>query len=234
MKTYLLPIFALLIVGCGNRIQQTSNDEILNDVAQDFNSGTKNSDSILIFNRCTEEAQNYFRGWLWSDQEIELDVLVDSIERIYEPYKEIIIKTIATPIPSEYYLRDDSLILEFAQDTLLLNNGYYNFAILGAEGCGYLARVKLYYHIIRLQKLIDKYYNLFLENAKDEQGMSPLPSMHAQWLDTFENNRKICEELNTRMITEDVLDMLLQRLLFYYHGCQTSPCSDRFDWSWIK
>lgn len=31
MKNYLLPIFTLLIVGCGNRIQQTSNDEILNE-----------------------------------------------------------------------------------------------------------------------------------------------------------------------------------------------------------
>lgn len=234
MKNYLLPIFALLIVGCGNRIQQTSNDKVLDDITHDFNSKIENSDSILVYNRCTEKAQNYFREWLWSDHESEIVVLVDSIERIYEPYKEIVTKTIKAPIPSKYHLRSESLMLEFARDTLLLKNGYYNFALLGGESGGYLARVKLYYYVIRLQKLIDKYYNLFLENAKDEQGTSPLPSMHAQWLDTFENNRIICEELNTGMITEDVLDMLLQRLLFYYHGCQTLPCFDRFDWSWIK
>ena len=233
MKNYLLPIFALLIVGCGNRMQP-SNDVILDDVTRNSNGETGNLDSIRVLVRCTEEAQNYFRGWLWSDQESEIVVLVDSIERIYEPYKEIVTKTIKAPIPSKYHLRSESLMLEFARDTLLLKNGYYNFALLGGESGGYLARVKLYYYIIRLQKLIDKYYNLFLENAKDEQGTSPLPSMHAQWLDTFENNRIICEELNTGMITEDVLDMLLQRLLFYYHGCQTLPCFDRFDWSWIK
>ena len=230
MKTYIFPIFALLIVGCGNQ-SQPSNDAILDDVTQNFNGETENLDSIRVFVRCTEEAQNYFSEWRWSDPEIELDVLVDSIERIYEPYKEIIIKTIATPIPNEYYLRDDSLILEFAQDTLLLNNGYYNFAILGTEYGEYLARVKLEYHMIRLEKLIDKYYNLFLENSKDERGMSPLPSMHAQWLDTYENNCKIYGTLNSWIITQDVLDMLFQRLLFYYHGCQTTPCSDRFDWS---
>lgn len=233
MKTYLLPIFALLIIGCGNRMQ-SNNDEILDDVTQNLSGKTENLDSVRVFVRCTEEAQNYFRGWLWSDQEIEFGVLVDSIERIYEPYKEIVIKTIATPIPSKYYLRDDSLILEFAQDTLLLKNGYYNFVFSGAESGGYLARLKLEYHIIRLKKLIDKYYNLFLENTKDKRGMSPLPSMHAQWLDTFENNRKICGTLNSWMITQDVLDMLFQRLLFYYHGCQTLPCSDEFDWSWIE
>lgn len=236
MKNYLLPIFALLIAGCGNRMQP-SNDVILDDITWNSNGETGNLDSIRVLVRCTEEAQNYFIRWLWSDQEIELDVLVDSIERIYEPYKEIIIKIIATPIPipNEYDLRDDSLILEFAQDTLLLNNGYYNFAILGAEGGGYLARLKLEYHIIRLQKLIDKYYILCWENTKDESGFSPLSSFHAQWIDAFDNNFIMMGGLNEWTITQDVLDMLFQRLLFYYHGSLTRPCSgSKFNWSWLE
>lgn len=59
MKTYLLPLFALLIVGCGNQ-SQPSNDAILDDVTQNFNGETENLDSIRVLVRCKEKAQNYF------------------------------------------------------------------------------------------------------------------------------------------------------------------------------
>lgn len=58
MKNCIL-IFALLIVGCGNRMQP-SNDVILDDVTRNSNGETENLDSIRVFVRCTEEAQNYF------------------------------------------------------------------------------------------------------------------------------------------------------------------------------
>lgn len=47
MKTYLLSIFALLIVGCGNQ-SQPSNDAILDDVTQNSNGETENLDSIRV------------------------------------------------------------------------------------------------------------------------------------------------------------------------------------------
>ena len=47
MKNYLLPIFALLIVGCGNQRPRQTYDEILNDIVQNFNTGTTGGDSVL-------------------------------------------------------------------------------------------------------------------------------------------------------------------------------------------
>ena len=47
MKNYLLPIFALLIVGCGNHCPQQTYDEMLNDIVQNFNTGTIGGDSVL-------------------------------------------------------------------------------------------------------------------------------------------------------------------------------------------
>lgn len=47
MKNYLLPLFALLITGCGNQRPQQTYDEMLNDVVQNFNSGTIGGDSVL-------------------------------------------------------------------------------------------------------------------------------------------------------------------------------------------
>ena len=42
-------------------------------------------------------------------------------------------------------------------------------------------------------------------------------------------------ELNEWTITQDVLDMLFQRLLFYYHGSLTQPCyGSKFNWSWLE
>lgn len=224
MNPYLLPIFALLIVGCGNQ-SQPSNDAILDDVTQNFNGETENLDSIRVLVRCTEEAQNYFREHsptIISYKDVEFCALVDSIEQIYSPYKDLILKS-AGPISA------------FTQDTLLLNHGYYKSAFEGLGPKGrYLASCELWHYITRLYKLIDKYYILCWENTKDESGFSPLPSFHAQWIDAFDNNFIMMGGLNEWAITQDVLDMLFQRLLFYYHGCQTFPCSDRFDWSWIK
>ena len=47
MKTYLLPIFALLIVGCGTHQPEQTYDEMLNDVVLNFNVGTVGGDSII-------------------------------------------------------------------------------------------------------------------------------------------------------------------------------------------
>ncbi len=47
MKTYLLPIFALLIVGCGTPRPEQTYDEMLNDVVQNFCVGTVGGDSVL-------------------------------------------------------------------------------------------------------------------------------------------------------------------------------------------
>lgn len=47
MKNYLLPIFALLIVGCGTHRSEQTYDEMLNDVVQNFNIGTVGGDSVL-------------------------------------------------------------------------------------------------------------------------------------------------------------------------------------------
>lgn len=47
MKTYLLSIFTLLIVGCVNHHPQQSYDEMLNDVVLNFNVGTVGGDSVL-------------------------------------------------------------------------------------------------------------------------------------------------------------------------------------------
>ena len=59
MKTYILPIFTLLIVGCGNQ-SQPSNDAILDDVTQNSNGETENLDSIRVFVRCKENAKLFF------------------------------------------------------------------------------------------------------------------------------------------------------------------------------
>lgn len=82
MKTYILSIFTLLIVGCGNQ-SQPSNDAILDDVTQNFNGETENLDSIRVLVRCTEEAQNYFnkgrdRSW-WNKIKKIVTVLYDAI-----------------------------------------------------------------------------------------------------------------------------------------------------------
>ena len=47
MKNYLLPIFALLIVGCGTHQPEQTYDEMLNDVVQNFNKGIIGGDSVL-------------------------------------------------------------------------------------------------------------------------------------------------------------------------------------------
>lgn len=47
MNIHLLPIFALLIVGCGNQRPRQTYDEMLNDVVQNFNTGTIGGDSVL-------------------------------------------------------------------------------------------------------------------------------------------------------------------------------------------
>ena len=47
MKPYLLPIFALLIVGCGTHQPEQTYDEMLNDVVLNFNVGTIGGDSVL-------------------------------------------------------------------------------------------------------------------------------------------------------------------------------------------
>ena len=47
MKNYLLPIFSLLIVGCGNQRPRQTYDEMLNDIVQNFNTGTTGGDSVL-------------------------------------------------------------------------------------------------------------------------------------------------------------------------------------------
>lgn len=47
MKIYLLPIFTLLIVGCGTHQPEQTYDETLNDVVQNFNIGTVGGDSVL-------------------------------------------------------------------------------------------------------------------------------------------------------------------------------------------
>ncbi len=47
MKLYLLPIFALLIVGCGTHQPEQTYDEMLNDVVLNFNIGTVGGDSVL-------------------------------------------------------------------------------------------------------------------------------------------------------------------------------------------
>lgn len=47
IKTYLLPIFALMIVGCGTHRPEQTYDEMLNDVVLNFNVGTVGGDSVL-------------------------------------------------------------------------------------------------------------------------------------------------------------------------------------------
>lgn len=47
IKTYLLPIFALMIVGCGTHRPEQTYDEMLNDVVLNFNVGTIGGDSVL-------------------------------------------------------------------------------------------------------------------------------------------------------------------------------------------
>lgn len=47
MKTYLLSIFALLIVGCGTHQPEQTYDEMLNDVVLNFNEGTIGGNSVL-------------------------------------------------------------------------------------------------------------------------------------------------------------------------------------------
>ena len=47
MKNYLLPIFALLIVGCGDSRPEPTYDEMLNDVVLNFNIETTGGDSII-------------------------------------------------------------------------------------------------------------------------------------------------------------------------------------------
>ena len=47
MKNYLIPLFTLLIAGCGTTRPQQTYDEMLNDVVQNFNVGTVGGDSVL-------------------------------------------------------------------------------------------------------------------------------------------------------------------------------------------
>lgn len=47
MKIHLLPIFALLIAGCGTHQPEQTYDEMLNDVVLNFNVGTIGGDSVL-------------------------------------------------------------------------------------------------------------------------------------------------------------------------------------------
>lgn len=93
MKICIL-ILALLIVGGGNRMQP-SNDVISDDVTRNSNGETENLDSIRVFVRCKEKAQNYFREHsprIISYKDVEFCALVDSIEQIYSPYKDLILK----------------------------------------------------------------------------------------------------------------------------------------------
>ena len=47
MKICLLSIFALLLVSCGSHRPQQTYDEMLNDIVQNFNTGTIGGDSVL-------------------------------------------------------------------------------------------------------------------------------------------------------------------------------------------
>lgn len=154
MKICIL-ILALLIVGGGNRMQP-SNDVISDDVTRNSNGETENLDSIRVFVRCKEKAQNYFREHsprIISYKDVEFCALVDSIEQIYSPYKDLILKAAGS-------------ISAFTQDTLLLNHGYYKSAFedLGPKG-RYLASCELWHYITRLYKLNNdwnkKYSQLF-------------------------------------------------------------------------
>ena len=97
MKNYLLSIFTLLIVGCGNRIQQTSNDEILNE---DLNRTNTQYTLDSILHICTEKAQIYYENYHYplnlaiAYYDDEFVAFVDTLERIYQPYKERITSTI--------------------------------------------------------------------------------------------------------------------------------------------
>lgn len=47
MKNNLIILFALLFVACGTSRSQQTYDEMLNDVVQNFNTGTIGGDSVL-------------------------------------------------------------------------------------------------------------------------------------------------------------------------------------------
>lgn len=79
MKPYLLPIFALLIVDCGNQ-SQPSNDAILDDVTQNFNGETENLDSIRVLVRCKEKAKLFFDKEEYTHRALD----TSSIHQCYE------------------------------------------------------------------------------------------------------------------------------------------------------
>ena len=86
MNPYLLPIFALLIVGCGNRMQPSS-DEILDDITQNSNGETENLDSIRVLVRCKEKAKLFFDKEEYTHRALDTSYIYQCYENKYEPHQ---------------------------------------------------------------------------------------------------------------------------------------------------
>ena len=77
MKTYLLPIFALLFIACGSPRPQQTYDEMLNDVVQNFNVGTVGGDSVL--NVFVQKAQTDSIARKYSNPAMKEEMMFDLI-----------------------------------------------------------------------------------------------------------------------------------------------------------
>lgn len=227
MKNYLLPIFTLLFVGCGNRIQQTSNDEILNE---DLNRTNTQYTLDSILHICTEKAQIYYENYhhplnlAIAYYDDEFVAFVDTLERIYQPYKERITSTIVE-LPVEDGAYDSNLSLEFAQDTLWLNASafFLEHRAISRYDIGVCDK----YYYVKLRRLIDKYY-CYLLKAANSNVRTSLPKIHKQWLDLLAGDIEMSARLDKyKWITlQNIFDMMKQRLLFYYHCTQSNTTDD--------
>jgi len=77
MKKYLIPLFTLLIAGCGTTRPQQTYDEMLNDVVQNFNVGTVGGDSVL--NVFVQKAQANSVARKYSNPAMKEEMMFDLI-----------------------------------------------------------------------------------------------------------------------------------------------------------
>lgn len=223
MKTYILPIFTLLIVGCGNQ-SQPSNDAILDDVTQNSNGETENLDSIRVFVRCKEKAKIFFDKEEYTHRALDTSSIhqcyenkyaaafVDSLEKIFQPYKERLI----TSVDGFPYIDRicPKLALEFAQDTCWLHT-YYNYQKYIGFSNRYMDAVTAKYQYVRLRRMADKYYRYLLICDESADCLMP-PKLHKQWVKSIESDMQYCSPEQFDLLYE----MIEQRIEFYYNECQ--------------
>lgn len=237
MKTYLLILIGVWIISCGNSTPQSSNNNLLDAVAQDTvvqdSSAKKTKDTLdAILRACSEQAYLIYekdyrpnlRNLAIVDYDDEFIAFFDTMEKIYQPYKERLMATI-TESPTEDVAFSLDFQVEFARDMLCLHTSYFLHGYYTGGWVEYNFGKK--YRYVQFRKLIDKYYNILLEIANSKT-RKWVPIVHKQWLHLLENDLKMSAHLDEyRWITlENIFDMMEQRLIFYYYCIQSNTPDD--------